>query len=121
IKSTACKIPSSGSVHRDMLHHILHDDLAIVDITTLNPNVFYELGLRHALRRSGTILLRKAGTKNPFNIQGMRAFEYDLDIRSAALAKEALLQAIEYALTNPVSDSLVYDVFPDLRLTMPGQ
>ena len=112
------KIPSSGSIHRDMLHHILHDDLAIVDITTLNPNVFYELGIRHTLRRSGTILLRREGTKNPFNIQGMKAFNYDLDMRSVANAQKKLREAIEYLLAHPGdSDSLVHDVFPDLKIT----
>lgn len=111
------KIPSSGSVHREMLHHILHDDLAIVDITTLNPNVFYELGVRHALRRSGTILLRREGTKNPFNIQGMKAFNYDLDMKSVANAQKTLQEAVEYLLAHSTSDSLVYDIFPDLKIT----
>ena len=39
-------------------------DLAIVDITTGNPNVMYELGVRHAAKRWGTIILRKAGHDN---------------------------------------------------------
>ena len=113
------KIPSSRSLHREMLRHILADDLVIVDITTLNPNVFYELGVRHALRRSGTILLRRRGTKSPFNIQGMRAFEYDLDMRSVAEAHQTLLRAAEHALASVQSDSLVYDVFPTLHVTLP--
>lgn len=111
------KIPSAGSIHREMLHHILHDDLAVVDITTLNPNVFYELGVRHTVRRSGTILIRRKGTRNPFNIQGMRAFEYDLDMRGVAEAHKTLTRAIEYALANTESDSLVHDVLPGLRVT----
>lgn len=111
------RIPSSGSIHRDMLHHILHDDLAIVDITTLNPNVFYELGIRHALRRSGTILLRREGTKNPFNIQGLKAFNYDLDMRSVAIAQKTLKQAIEYLLAHEATDSLVFEHFPTLTVT----
>jgi phosphoribosylformylglycinamidine (FGAM) synthase PurS component len=118
IKVVRCdEIPSPGSVHRMMLQHILHDDLAIVDITTLNPNVFYELGVRHALRRSATILLRKTGTKNPFNIRGMKTFDYDLDMRSVARAQATLQQAIEHALANPANDSLVYEVFPGLKVT----
>lgn len=113
------KIPSAGSIHRDMLQHILRDDLAIVDITTLNPNVFYELGVRHALRRSGTILLRRKGTKSPFNIQGMKAFEYDLDMRSVAEAHQMLRRVVPVALTNQESDSLVHDVLPGLQVTGP--
>jgi hypothetical protein len=111
------KILSTGSLHREMLRHVFEDDLAIVDITTLNPNVFYELGVRHTLRRSGTILLRRKGTENPFNIQGMRAFEYDLDMRSVAEAQKTLRRVIENTLASVESDSLVYDVFPDLQVT----
>lgn len=114
------KIPSAGSLHREMLRHILDDDLAIVDITTLNPNVFYELGVRHALHRSGTILLRRKGTKSPFNIQGMRAFEYDLDMRSVAEAHKTLLRALEHALKSVESDSLVYDALPGLQVKPPA-
>jgi len=108
------EIPNPGSIHRDMLSHIRYDDLAIVDITTLNPNVFYELGVRHALRPSGTILLRRKGTQSPFNIQGMRTFEYDVDLESAAVAQTKLTEVIQHALNNRGTDSLVHDVFPDL-------
>lgn len=114
------KIPSAGSLHREMLRHILRDDLAVVDITTLNPNVFYELGVRHAVRRSGTLLLRRKGTKSPFNIQGMRAFEYDLDPRSVAEAHKTLLRALEYALGSTESDSLVHDSSPGLQVSLPA-
>ena len=114
------KISSAGSLHREMLRHILHDDLAVVDITTLNPNVFYELGVRHAVRRSGTLLLRRKGTTSPFNIQGMRAFEYDLDMRSVAEAHKTLLRALQYALGSTESDSLVHDSLPGLQVSLPA-
>lgn len=112
------EITSTGSIHRDMIHHILHDELAIVDITLLNPNVFYELGVRHALRRTGTILIRKAGTQNPFNIQGMRTYEYDTDMPGVYAAQEKLADLIKSALSNSESDSLVYDMFPGLKVTL---
>lgn len=112
------EITSTGSIHRDMIHHILHDELAIVDITMLNPNVFYELGVRHALRRSGTILIRKSGTQNPFNIQGMRTYEYDTDMPGVDAAQEKIPLLIKSALSNSGSDSLVYDVFPSLKVTL---
>ena len=113
------EIPNAGSIHRDMLQHILWDDLAVVDLTTLNPNVFYELGVRHAVRRSGTILLRKKGTNIPFDIRGMRTFEYDLNPRAVAELKKTLLEVVKRALSSTASDSLVYDTFPDLQVTPP--
>lgn len=51
-----------------MFEQIAMDDIAIVDITTLNPNVFYELGIRHALRKGVTVLMKKVGSSIPFNI-----------------------------------------------------
>ncbi len=121
IKVIRCdEIPAAGSIHRDMLQHILHDDLAVVDLTTLNPNVFYELGVRHAVRRSGTILLRKKGTNIPFDIRGMRTFEYDLNPRAVAELKKTLLQVVKHTLTSTESDSLVYDALPGLKMTPPA-
>ena len=51
-------IEQPGWIHERMLRHILEDRVAIVDTSTLNANVFYELGVRHALRRSATVLIR---------------------------------------------------------------
>jgi hypothetical protein len=113
----ADKIQTPGWIHGDMLAHILSDDVAIVDITSLNPNVFYELGIRHALRKSVTIMIRKKGTKNPFNIQGMRTIEYDLDIKSATKAKKEIEQFIRNGLAKQSNDSMVYQVFPGLRVS----
>src|SRR5262245_9578602 len=42
----------AGSIHRNMINNILEADVAVVDISFYNPNVFYELGVRHTLRRS---------------------------------------------------------------------
>ena len=111
----ADKVASAGWVHADMLGHIFRDEVAIVDLSTLNANVFYELGVRHALRNNVTILLRKKGTKVPFNLSGFRVVEYDLDIKSAAEAKKELAQFIENGRKNKHNDSLVYEVFPTLN------
>ena len=42
-------IEEAGSIRTDMFESILRADIAVVDITSLNPNVFYELGMRHAV------------------------------------------------------------------------
>lgn len=111
------EIQSPGLIHADMIEHIMSDDVAIVDITSLNPNVFYELGVRHALRKSLTIMIRKKGTKNPFNIQGMRTIEYDTDIESATKAQNEIEQFIRNGLIRQSNDSMVYQVLPDLRVS----
>src|SRR5436190_4188912 len=55
------EIHQAGLIHQDMFEHIAADDVAIVDISTLNANVFYELGARHALKPQVTVLIRHRG------------------------------------------------------------
>ena len=64
-------IDKPGLIHARMLRSIYTSRVAIVDTSTLNANVFYELGVRHALRKSITVLIRRQGTTSPFNIEGM--------------------------------------------------
>ena len=83
----------------------------MVDITTLNPNVFYELGVRHALRASVTVLIRKKNTKLPFNIQGLRAIEYDPeDLESVEETKTKIQEFVRNGLQALKGDSLVHEV-----------
>ena len=78
VECTRCDdIEKAGSIDTDMFNAILRADIAIVDITTGNPNVFYELGMRHALKENVTILIRQETDGLPFNIQGLRAIGYD--------------------------------------------
>ena len=67
----ADKVLRAGSIHERMIQFIADADVAIVDLTAANPNVFYELGVRHALRDRVTVLIRRRGTKSPFNIAGL--------------------------------------------------
>ena len=111
------EIQGAGWIHRDMLEHIYRDDVAIVDITTLNPNVFYELGVRHALRRSVTVLMKQKDTAIPFDIRGMRILNYDTTLRGSAAARKQLEEFISNGLAQQHNDSLVYDIFPDLQVS----
>src|SRR3974390_1232821 len=87
----ADKIEETGSIHADIFERIATDEIAIVDITTLNPNVFYELGIRHALRKGVTVLMKRAGGSIPFNIQGMRTIKYDYsDVDSYARTRDQI-------------------------------
>jgi O-acetyl-ADP-ribose deacetylase (regulator of RNase III) len=113
----ADKIERAGQIHKDMFEHIHSGDVAIVDITTLNANVFYELGVRHSLRPAVTILVRKKGTKLPFNIQGMRVIEYDLDLPSADEAKIKIEQFVTAGLKGGCKDSPVLDALPQVEVT----
>lgn len=52
--------------------------LVVADVTMPNPNVYYELGLRHAIAAGGTVLIAHAGTELPFDVAHRRTIFYDL-------------------------------------------
>lgn len=74
----ADEIAMPGSISTDILSHLLHDEFVIVDISYPNPNVYYELGVRHCCK-PGTILIRNsaAGTKPAFDVSHQRYIEYE--------------------------------------------
>lgn len=109
-------IEAAGWVHEQMLKHIWEDRVAVVDVSTLNANVFYELGVRHALRRSATILIRRQGTVSPFNIAGMKAITYTTSLAGRTKVTKQIQAYIRSALATGENDSLVYSALPNLRV-----
>jgi O-acetyl-ADP-ribose deacetylase (regulator of RNase III) len=109
-------------IHGRMLTDIIDADLAIVDITNNNPNVFYELGVRHTARRHTTLLIGYGETRPPFNLSGIRVISYDLaDDELRARSKEKLRDAVVANLGSRATDSLVHALLPGLNLSRPHQ
>jgi len=70
-------ITSSGTITSDILTLLMHSDYVVADVTYPNPNVFYELGIRHSCR-PGTILIKENGSANvPFDISHLRYINYE--------------------------------------------
>ena len=89
-----------GSIHADMFQDLLLSELVIADLTIDNPNVWYEIGVRHALRSSGVVLTYALRDKLPFDLAGQRMLRYALkegspDPGSVETDREALTEAIE--------------------------
>ena len=118
IKCVRCdEIGESGWIHSKMFTHIYDSEVAVVDITALNPNVFYELGVRHVLKKNVTILIRQAGTRAPFNIQGFNIIEYKAD--DPVNMKDAagkIQELIKNGMASVNVDSPVYEVLDNLRV-----
>ena len=112
------EVSKSGLIHKDMIERILNSDLVIVDITTLNANVFYELGIRHTAQLSGTVLVRMANKPIPFNIGGMRVVEYHCDTpETIAYSQDIVEASIRNSLIDRNIDSLVHTLIPGLRVS----
>jgi hypothetical protein len=104
------EIPKAGWIQWQMFRQIYEANVAIVDITALNPNVFYELGIRHALCGRATILIRRVGTQIPFNINGLKVIEYPADMTKIDQAQRRIAALVQNGLNSREPDSPVYNV-----------
>jgi len=68
----------AGDIRSDMFQELLISDLVIADLSIDNPNVWYELGVRHALRARGIVLIQAPRDKQPFDIYTDRKLHYSL-------------------------------------------
>lgn len=72
----ADQIGDAGMITTQVLEYIKKSKLAIADLSYLNPNVFYEVALRHALRLPVVQLIRKAD-RLPFDVNQSRTLVFD--------------------------------------------
>ncbi len=68
--------PRAGDIRTDMFQELLIADLVVADLTLDNPNVWYELGVRHALRARGVVLVQGPRPSQPFDIYTDRKLRY---------------------------------------------
>ncbi|HEX8591965.1 MAG TPA: hypothetical protein VF682_01585 [Pseudomonas sp.] len=66
-----------GTITTDIVTRIMHSDYVVADVTYPNPNVFYELGLRHACKPGTIIIKDSAAPRVPFDIAHLRYVEYE--------------------------------------------
>ncbi|MDM4014986.1 hypothetical protein [Roseiconus lacunae] len=94
----ADKMSEPGMITSQVIQRIVDDTLVIADLTGSNPNVFYELAIRHAIRKPLVQLIQK-GDKIPFDVAGMRTVPVDhKDLDSVDEARneiEKQIRAIE--------------------------
>ena len=68
-----------GIIHIPMFERLLLAEIVITDLTLLNANVFYELGVRHCAKPRTTILIYAKENQLPFDVHMIRAIPYNLD------------------------------------------
>ena len=68
----------AGDIRTDMFQELLLADLVIADITLDNPNVWYELGIRHGLRARGVVLICGGEISTAVDIYTDRKFDSPL-------------------------------------------
>jgi tetratricopeptide (TPR) repeat protein len=69
----------AGDIRKDMFQELLVADLVVADLSIDNPNVWYELGVRHGLRARGVILIQRSDRPTrPFDVYTDRTLHYRL-------------------------------------------
>ncbi len=66
----------SGDILTDMFQELLLADLVIADLSIDNANAFYELGVRHALRKRGIVHIQSGRAYMPFDVFNVRTIPY---------------------------------------------
>jgi len=82
------------------MENLTDADIVIADLSGRNPNVFYELGVRHALK-TNTILISDDVDDIPFDLRGLRTIVYKYEPEHMLNLRAALEQAVTAILREP--------------------
>lgn len=102
-------IRSQQNILKDIVRGIAEADLVVADLTTANPNVFYELGISHTMQRP-TVLLTQSIEDVPFDLKSYRVIPYSVRFDEAPQLSQTLRKLGEKAKSgklgfgNPVAD-----------------
>ncbi|MFP5318130.1 MAG: hypothetical protein ACLGI2_07515 [Acidimicrobiia bacterium] len=114
-------VQAAGAITKDVILRLAHADLVVADLTDLNPNVFYELGVRHALRGSGTVMLLDEGRTEavPFDLTAYRVIMFRSDLLGIGKLRRDLAnfaKALAEDAGTPRRDNPVHDWIPTLPI-----
>jgi MAP3K TRAFs-binding domain len=116
----AKEIRHSGIIDVPMYEWIYKADIVVADVSTLNSNALYELGVRHALRPNTTIVISEDQTKYPFDLNHTVISKYehlgkDIGVSEANRFKAELKATVLAVLSSNAKDSPVYTYLPKLQ------
>lgn len=88
----ADQITAPGMISGQVVEHLLNSGLVIADLSFHNPNVFYELALRHAIGKPTVHVIRK-GDAIPFDLKDFRTITIDTEDKYDLVAKLDIYRA----------------------------
>ncbi len=116
----ADEIQHAGNINVPMYQQLLHADVVIADVSTYNPNAFYELGVRHALQPHTTITIAEDKMVFPFDVGqiAIRTYRHlgeGIDFGEVERMRNELQEAIQAVGAQAACDSPVYTFLKDLQ------
>lgn len=111
----ADKISEPGIITSQVIQHLINDDLVIADLSDKNPNVFYELAVRHTVKKP-LVQIIQSGESIPFDVAPTRTVHVDhRDLDSVANAKDELIKQIRSVEKDPSKVDSPISVAIDLQ------
>lgn len=106
-----------GNITHDIVRDLAEADVVVADLTEGNANVFFELGIRHVFRKSGTVHIVDKATALPFDVRQYRAIAYSTDLAELPDVIDAIAAAMLKGRQHPSrSDNPVHDAIPSLPI-----
>jgi hypothetical protein len=104
------QLAEPGQITSQVIQHVLGARAAVADLTGRNPNVYYELAIRHTARLP-TVLIAEEGEQLPFDVAPMRTIFFRTnDLRSADRCRDEIVQhlrrALDGAVDSPITTSI---------------
>ncbi len=115
----ADELRTSGVIDQVMYDQLLAADLVVADITTLNFNAAYELGVRLSLRPYATLIVGEEGMNFPFDVNHIYIHKYqhlgdDIGYREVKRFRAELTELAMKVMGEPKKDSPVYTFLREL-------
>lgn len=106
-----------GSIPKSIVKKLAESQMVVADLTGINPNVFYELGIRHVLSKSGTVLIINKGETIPFDNASHRVIQYTNELADLDDIHQQIVTAIVNRENNiENADNIVHDTFPQFPI-----